>query len=173
VIPVPPAIRPIFSCLPINCLSLWGGPRILVFLPFVFRNWTAHFEKLTGVHVVKVRTHRSILILFDQQIKSPLPPSTHYERELDCKREFGSGKRYLLIDVGDGSVGSDGGLFIGGTLVHGQKTGIDDESQRRILLWQFERKQLRIVIDIGHLRQLRKVSNQGPSIRVWRAGIGP
>jgi hypothetical protein len=90
--------------------------------------------------------------------KVPFPVSFRKKRETGVAGEFLWRRLYRLIDVGDGSVGSDSGLLIGRTLVHGQKTRIDDETQRRILLWQFEREQFRIMIDISHFCQLHKKS---------------
>jgi hypothetical protein len=74
VIPVPPAISPIASCLQtsINPHLLWID--VLVLLPLIFRNRTTDSEELSSGHVVQVRAHRSIRVLFDQQIECALPP---------------------------------------------------------------------------------------------------
>lgn len=61
---------------------------------------------------------------------------------------------YLLVDIRDGGVGSDDGLFIRGTFVHGQNARVDNEAQCRVSLRQFKCKQFCVVIDIRHLRKL-------------------
>jgi hypothetical protein len=107
-----------------------------------------HFEKLTRVHVMHIRTHRT------NKSKVPYRPLTPPRNENGLTGGDGIWRLYLLIDVGEGSVGFNGGLLVRRTLAHDQKTRINDESQRRILLWQLEREQFRIVIDIRHLCQL-------------------
>ena len=82
------------------------------------------------------------------------PLSRNLQRE---RRVFGE-RQYLLIDVGDGGIGSDDRLFIRGALVHGQNARVDDEAQCRVFLWQFKCKHLCVVIYIRHFRKLPRKS---------------
>jgi hypothetical protein len=55
---------------------------------------------------VQVRTHRPILILFDQQMEGSLPRvSSLKKREEGVTGSDWFGVSYRMVDVGDGSVG--------------------------------------------------------------------
>merc|ERR1712169_124048 len=106
---------------------------VLVLLPLVFGQRALHVEPLAGLHVVEVRAHGPVGVLFDQQVNEA-----------------------LVVLVADGRVRPEGGLLVIGALVLGQDGTGDVEARDHVALGQLEAEALGVVVDILHLGQLQR-----------------